>query len=1077
MVEIVNDEILSMYVQESKEHLENIETDLLAIEQQGEALDEELVNRVFRAAHSIKGGGGFLNLVNIKDLAHKIENVLDMIRHRQLAPGANVINTVLGAFDHLGTLLDNVLESNGLDISSHVVSLEAVVSGGLEAAEQDSLHDMRLLSHPAVEQVFEVSAFDLKQAGQNGRVFYVLEIDLLNDVHRKNLAPLDMLSRLEDGGEILEIKVCLAAVGTLEDEEIQAVIPMYVLYASIIEPDLLPMVLDLDGGKVHALGELDKVMVSAAAPPVSEARPGPVDHPEEPIVRTEAPSQPPRPAAPETTGRPLETEKEEKAERSQAGPLQAESTLRVNVALLDQLMNRAGELVLARNQLLQAISSRSHEEIKVAGQRLNLVTSELQETIMMTRMQPVGNIFNKFPRVVRDLARQLGKEIELSLEGKEVELDKTIIEGLGDPLTHLVRNAADHGIELPADRKAKGKSAAGHIVLRAHHESGQVIIEIQDDGKGIDPEKIARVAVERGLSSQAQIQAMSDNEKVNLIMLAGFSTAERITEVSGRGVGMDVVKTNLDKLGGQVELLSVLDRGSCIRIKLPLTLAIIPSLLVLCGGERFAIPQVNVSELLRLPAAEVREKVEKMGDAEVLTLRGELIPLLQLGNVLGIRRTFYDPGSGCYREDRRARLVDERLLTEAPERKAGEAGAAGHGASAEQTAVERRQSRESDVNIAIVQAGANRYGLVVDELSDNVEIVVKPLGRHLKGCEVYAGATIMGDGHLALILDVNGLAHKAELRFQAETDTAARKASLEGKQGEERQTLLMFQNGPAEYCAVPLRMLLRVEKIKTEQVRISGGKKVIQYRGGNLQVYALEEVARVAALEDREDLLVLVFRVAGREVGLLAVPPLDAVNLEGPIDGDTLRQPGIQGSAIIRGQTTLIVDLVGFMQALHPQWFAGDSPALPGPAGAPAIGAGGPEAQPDTRSVLLVEDSDFFRHQVRTILEEAGLVVVAAENGQVAWAHLDAHPREIALVVTDIEMPVMDGFALAGRIRDDRRFDGLPLIALTSLASEEDMGKGRRLGFDEYQIKMDKEKLLRSVWRLLRNGREENREP
>ncbi len=1075
MVEIVNDEILSMYVQESKEHLENIETDLLEIEQQGEALDEELVNRVFRAAHSIKGGGGFLNLINIKDLAHKIENVLDMIRHRQLIPSSTVISTVLEAFDHLGNLLDHVLESNGMEISSYVTRLETIVSGGLDDSEQDSLHDMRRVSHPGLHHAFEVSAFDLKQAGQNGRIFYALEIDLLNDVHRKNITPLDILSRLEDGGEILEIKVGLAAVGTLEDEEIFSAIPMYALYASIIEPDLMPMVLDIDTKKIHVLGEYEAAMALAAEPPHQAAEPAPTvaalqDEPA-PVAQAVLPSPP-------QVARPPEAEKQEKTEKGQTTALQAESSLRVNVAVLDQLMNRAGELVLGRNQLLQAISSGSREEIMVAGQRLNLVTSELQATIMLTRMQPIGSIFNKFTRVVRDLAKQLGKEIELSVEGKEVELDKTIIEGLGDPLTHLIRNAVDHGIELPEARMGKGKTTLGHIVLRAHHESGQVIIEIQDDGKGIEPERIAQAAVRKGLIPPEQAKAMSDSEKVNLIMLPGFSTVEQITEVSGRGVGMDVVKTNLDKLGGQVELLSVVDKGSCIRIKLPLTLAIIPSLLVLSGNQRFAIPQVNVSELLRIPAGDVRERVEKMGEAEVLTLRGELIPLLQLSNVLGIKRTFYDPKSGRYREDSRARLADERLLAEARKNRDDTAAEPGETTKPNitQAAEERRQSRSSDVNIAIVHAGSNRYGLVVDKLSDNVEIVVKPLGRHLKSCEVYAGATIMGDGHLALILDVNGLAHKADLRPLTETDTTAAQAQqLEGKQGGEKLTLLMFQNGPAEYCAVPLDMVLRVEKIKTDQVKISGGKKVIQYRGGNLQVYGLEEVARVAPLEDREDLIVLIFSVAGREVGLLAVPPLDAVDLESPIDEDTLRQPGIQGSAIIRGQTTLIVDLAGFMQVLNPQWFS-DNAAPSHSLEDIRAGEGSDRGiQSDNRTILLVEDSDFFRHQVRMILEEAGLKVVAMENGQVAWEHLNAHAQEISLVVTDIEMPVMDGFALAGKIRNDTRFDLLPLIALTSLANEEDLTRGRQIGIDEYQIKMDKEKLLRSVWLFLRNGRGEKK--
>ncbi len=303
-------------------------------------------------------------------------------------------------------------------------------------------------------------------------------------------------------------------------------------------------------------------------------------------------------------------------------------TLRVHVSLLENLMNLAGELVLSRNQLMQAISQGDEHEVLNAGQRIDLVTSELQEAIMLTRMQPVGNIFNKFPRVVRDLARDLGKEIELILEGKEVELDKTIIEGLSDPLTHLVRNSADHGIESPEERIAKGKNPTGKIILKAYHAAGQVNIEIKDDGRGIDAEKIVNKAIAKGLITEEQAKGMNEKEKLNLIFLPGLSTAEKISDVSGRGVGMDVVKSNLDKLGGQVDIETEKDKGTTIRIKLPLTLAIIPSLLVSVGEERFAIPQVNVDELIEVPASQVEERIEKVGDADVLILRGELIPYL-----------------------------------------------------------------------------------------------------------------------------------------------------------------------------------------------------------------------------------------------------------------------------------------------------------------------------------------------------------------------------------------------------------------------------------------------------------------
>ncbi|PKN30515.1 MAG: hybrid sensor histidine kinase/response regulator, partial [Deltaproteobacteria bacterium HGW-Deltaproteobacteria-20] len=337
------------------------------------------------------------------------------------------------------------------------------------------------------------------------------------------------------------------------------------------------------------------------------------------------PSAPaPRPEPPAATDEDAGRKPDPKAPKS---AIAQPDSLRVHVSLLEDLMNLAGELVLSRNQLMQAISSGAIHQIEVAGQRIDLVTSELQETIMLTRMQTVGNIFNKFPRVVRDLARTLGKEMDLQLEGNDVELDKTIIEGLGDPLTHLVRNSADHGIEMPDVRVKAGKPAMGTIVLKAYHEAGQVIIEIVDDGGGLDTEKIVAKALSRGLISPDQAKSMSDKEKANLIFLPGLSTAEQVTDVSGRGVGMDVVKSNLDQLGGQVDIETERGKGTTIRIKLPLTLAIIPSLLVSVGQERYAIPQVNVDELLRIPVDQITERVELVGDAEVLLLRGELIPL------------------------------------------------------------------------------------------------------------------------------------------------------------------------------------------------------------------------------------------------------------------------------------------------------------------------------------------------------------------------------------------------------------------------------------------------------------------
>ncbi|MBU2515657.1 chemotaxis protein CheW [bacterium] len=1044
MTTFLDDETLQLYIEESKEHLETIESDLLELEKQGKNFDEELVNKVFRAAHSIKGGGGFLGFTNIKELAHKIENVLHLVRTFQLDPTSALINTLLNAYDRLGELIDHSEQSNDMEIEEYIEKLENAVSNNLPDEEKPTLNKEITIKHPAHDLSFTVKEYDVKQARQGGKQLYILDFDLIRDVHKQKKTPFDVISLLKDSGIIIDINTVVSAAGDLFSDITEPAIPMCVLFASIVEPDLVEIIFNLKSEQINVIID-EAVKAAAAEPEIREVKPVKDVKLEDPIIV-------------ETPDKTILTKTETSSVKQKASlkktdakpPGTASETLRVNVSVLDQLMNRAGELVLARNQLLQSVFSWDRQSVLAAGQRVDLVTSELQETIMLTRMQHVGTIFNKFPRVVRGLAMDLGKKMELKLEGTEVELDKTIIEGLADPLTHLVRNSADHGIETPQEREKKGKPKTGSILLKAYHESGQVIIEIKDDGKGLNPEKIAEKAVGKGLFSEADIQVMSDKEKLNLIMLPGFSTAEKVTDVSGRGVGMDVVKTNLDKMGGQVELISEVDKGTTIKIKLPLTLAIIPSLLVMSTNERFAIPQVNVAELLRIPAKEVREKIEKIGDADVLILRGELIPVLQLNNVLKLKSTYYDFKTGTIKQDRRSGVADLRLQSDSQsdEKKGVDAD-------------ERRSRRESDVIVVILSEGTHKYGLIVDAVFDSVEIVVKPLGRHLKESKVYAGATIMGDGHVALILDVRGMAEKAELKAIAEIASRAGQQEDEvHKEGATRQTLLIFHNGPDEVCAVPLDQVLRVEQILASDIEMKGGKKVIQYRGGTLTVYALEEVANVEMLEAGEKLIVLIFKIAGREIGLLAIRPLDVVDQELVLDDKTLRQPGIAGSTIIDGKTTLLVDVHEIVQIINPHWFTENKilhEHRERTAGADTPG----------KSILLVEDSQFFRNQVKRFIEAEGFTVIEAEDGQKAWEYIGQFPDEISLVITDLEMPIMDGFELTRNLKSDTRFSSIPVVALTSLAADEDIRKGKEVGIDDYQIKLDKENLIESIRKRL----------
>ncbi len=977
-MQIEDDEILQGFIEESLEHLADIENDLLAIEEAGANIDEDLVNKVFRAAHSIKGGAGFMGLNGIQELSHAMENVLGMIRGKKLIPNPQIINILLLSSDQLRGMIEDIQNSNDVDISTHLEPLNAIAAGTYNPDSSSSPKKRAAAS--AVDGQSTTATEPLSQ---------------------KKTAP-------------------------LESEGVQPVLP------------------DQPSPQLEASCSEDEITSAQA----SENQDEQIADNREPVLHNSPQI--------ETASANAENLAQESSFHKTKN--QGDTSLRVHVSLLDQLMNLAGELVLSRNQLLQTIGSEDYRNAETVGQRIDLITSELQEAIMLTRMQPIGNVFNKFPRVVRDLSGKLDKKIDLTIVGKDVELDKTIIEAINDPLTHLVRNSVDHGIEMPDERKKQGKSENGLVILKAYHEAGQVVIEISDDGKGLDGEVLAAGAVKKGLLTPEQVQIMSDKEKVNLIFLPGFSTAEKVTDVSGRGVGMDVVKTNLDKLGGHVDIISEVGRGTTISIKLPLTLAIIPCQIIMTGGERYAIPQVNLEELLRIPAGQVKERIERVGNAEVVRLRGNLLPLIRLADVIGIERTFFDEEEGTVKPDRR-KMISDRRSPEHPafRHKDGSkrAESTDDDSRKGRSGKDRRYSASSALNIVVVSTGAMKYGLIVDKLQDSEEIVIKPLGRHLQQCKGYAGATIMGDGRIALILDVGNLARMAKLTSIDGTDRAgevaiAQEESVRAKM--DKQSLLIFRSSEQEQFAVPLNQVERIEKIKRSDIEELGGKRVMQYRGGSLSLLTIDDVAMVQPLADYDNLLVIVFNIRKRTVGLLAIGPIDAIEIAVEIDDVTLRQSGIMGSAIIAKHTTMLVDVFNIVQTVFPEWFE-DQLVFEA--------AGGPEQLPPT--LLIAEDSNFFRNQVKSYLTEAGFAVIEAEDGQIAWELLQEHADDITMIVTDIEMPNMDGFQLTEKIKTDPRYSHFPVIALTTLAGEEDVARGKAVGIDEYHIKLDKERLMACV--------------
>jgi two-component system chemotaxis sensor kinase CheA len=995
----LEDDLVLEYLAECREHLTTIEADLLSMERAGAVIDEQLVNRVFRAAHSIKGGAGFFDLLQIKELAHRTENVLDLVRERQMVPTPEVVSILLLAFDKLRSMIQDHSQSNQADISDFTAALSRLTEPHLSPEEKHSQDEVVTIETPGGGSSLSCSAFDLDQARKGGRFVYALKFDLIHDVQRRGKTPLDVLNHLMKCGTLLATALDIESAGTLDDEPSNELV-LDILFATVLDEYSAAQILDLQPERIYKLENKRAESPSVAVPaPVAEENAHQVREAErkatkplasefsEPVSKPSAPASVPTPSLPTPS-------------------LQAETTVRLNVALLDTLMTLAGELVLGRNQLNEAVRSGDKQGVRAGAHRVSLVTSELQEAVSLTRMQPVSSLFSKFPRLVRDLANELGKEVQLKLEGGDVELDKTILEGLSDPLTHMVRNSVDHGVESPAARASASKPTMGTVTLSAKHQAGQVVIEISDDGKGLSGEKIAASALAKGMITAEQLQGMSEYDKRALIFMPGVSTAEKLTNVSGRGVGMDVVKTNLDKLGGKVEIDSVPGKGSSFRIKLPLTLAIIPSLLGSDSGERFAIPQVSVGELIRIPAHQIGERIDRAGDAELVVVRDRLVPLVYLAEALGGPRA-----------ERGGRAL----------------------------------------NVVLVDAGTFEYGLVVEELHDTVEIVVKPMGRHLQGLREYAGATILGDGQVAVILDVAGLAQRAGLSRAAKA--AASSASLQEDASGELHSLLLFQNAPGEDCAVPIELVTRVERVRPEQIQRLGGRRTMQYGGVSLPLVALHDVACVDDLVEEQQWVVVVFDCAGRTVGLLVAEPLDMIETRLEMDTKTLRQTGVAGSALLNGRTTLMLDIFELAGTVRGKYADTGEPRQEIPANS------GPAP-----TVLVAEDSDFFRGQIQRLIEAVGYRVLTAEDGQSAWELLDSHADEISVVTTDVEMPRLDGLSLTRRIRADSRFARLPVIALSSLAGDEEMARGLAMGVSEYQVKLDQSQLLESIGKAVRGA-------
>ena len=837
--------LLALFEEEAKEHLETLESDLLALEKKPD--DAEIINKVFRAMHSIKGGAGFAGLNAVGSLSHAAENVMMEVREGRLAAGHEVVDALLSAADKLNTMIADLVNSEEVDIETDLATLAKLQEGGGEEA------------------------------------------------------------------------------------------------AEVIEAELEPV--ESDGLEADQAGAKDEVQV-------------------------------------------------------------AEETIRVPVRLLDQLVAVAGEMVLGRNQLMRVTEGlEDHVQgLPAILHNINLLTSELQEKVMRTRMQPLRVAFSKFTRVVRDISKELGKEIRLETSGGSVEMDKSLLEMLSTPLMHLVRNCADHAIEAPDERRAVGKPRSGTVVLSARHAGGQVHVEITDDGRGIDADKLRNRAVERGLLPADAAESLTDPEAMDLIFQPGFSTAKQVGKYSGRGVGMDVVKTNVEQMNGSISIESEPGRGTCVTLSVPLTLAIMPVMLVNTGGRLYAIARDNQEEIVRLGG---ERKIEQVQGADVLRLRGRLLPIVDLREMLG----FAEDGDA----DMRTRYV------------------------------------------MVLKTDRHRFGLIVDSLLDGREIVVKALSKYLKGSRCYSGATVLGDGRLAMILDVPGLAELAGMKPVNVDEWGPTEEEIERQLAEARkEPILLFRNGPQELFALNLEFVRRVERIEHDDVERVGEKEFIKIDGDSMRILRLHDFCSVSTPRSSgTQTSVIVPKLVRHPMGIVATKVEDVIWANVSINRENITEPGILGTAVINGDMAVFIDVYGLFEKAEPAIYT------------PKLTGGG--AVLSGKRILLVEDAELFRVVESQYLRAFGCDVHVVPDGETAWERLNNTTYDMLL--TDLDMPGMDGFELARRVRQSERLKGLPVVALTSFGMREVVRKTEEIGVDAFERKLDRDHLQRTLEELLQRRR------
>lgn len=980
MLEILNDEtLIQEFAVEGKSHIEKIEATLLEMEQgQG---DSTLINVLFRSAHSIKGTAGFFGLHKIVTLSHSMESLLGKVRTNEMTMNSIMIDALLMANDKLGEMLDHITTSESIDITSDVQRLTHFTTVE-ESNEQkkENIAKMHSLTIKVKDSLQE------KIARSDGSENYKKKvIELLKRGHKLY----QLVFKCQQGGmESTQKKMIqgITSIGTMissyEDKK-ESDNQLVFLFSTVLEKDLVLMTLDVGKNDVLELSnELEEKEIFK-------------------ILWDGERGQ-------NLQGEELSVSKEEDMflvkEKKQRHHDKEEESIRVNVALLNKLVHLSGEMVLSRNRLIRILGDHGGDIVGLHSvlQNIDAVTTELQEKIMRTRMQTLANLFNAMPRIVRELAKTMGKSINLSIEGKSVEMDKSVIEGLTDPLTHLLRNALDHGIESSNLRSKVGKPPVAEVIIKAYYKGGHVIIDIVDDGAGIDLGKVKEKALERGLLSVEQVSYMSEHELRNMIFLPGFSTADGVTDISGRGVGLDVAKSNIEKLGGTIEVYTLAGKGTTFRLILPLTLAIIPSIIVKVAGQKFVLPQVHMQEIVRIVPGQLK-KIEIIQGHQVLRLRDNLVPLIHLADVFG-------------------------LPTE-------------------------NEVQTRIIRVLILKNNGKVFGLLVDEIHEQEEILVKPLPRYLKGIKGYSGLTILGDGRVAMVLDIENISMIAKLVLAEEhiKGLSIRNEMSHRRMGEGQRLLLFTCSGP-EIFGLHLAMIARVDELDVRKIQRIGQREYMDFRGQAMRLIRLSDYLPISKSQiEGKKTYVIIPKMVKNPMGIIVEKIQDTVDVEVEVDTKQFKGKGIFGSSILNENLVLLLNLYELFDMV-------DSESSGSIVQGKCLG--------EEKTALVIEDTPFYAEMEKQYLEQAGYHVLITKNGKDGLMIVRKHKVDVVLI--DMNLPVMDGTALMKTIRADEQLAALSLIGLTSsLMNEEQEKLMIEAGFDACECRFNRDYLLGKMMGLL----------